>query len=146
MAESMYSKFKKYILFQEDFIFMTSLYFIFNEKNEVKRKKDNEIGFFMTYKKFKEYLLKLKKDASNSCGVVCPSIENCKGHAVLKLMQDYDDFLFDSVERQGEFYKEVIFVKEKSDDDLMFGYTIHPIGRVDLGWKSWSQRMSYLKI
>ena len=36
MAESKYSQFKKYILFQEDFLFITSLYFIFNEENEVK--------------------------------------------------------------------------------------------------------------
>ena len=141
----MYSKFKKYILFQEDFIFITSLYFIFNEENEVKNI-NNEIKFVMTYKKFKEYLIKLKKDAINSCGIVCPSIKNCKGHDVLKLMQDYDDFLFDSVERQGEFYKNVKFVKEKSDNDPMFGYVIYPMERVDLGWKSWSQRMSYLKI
>ena len=145
MAESMYSKFKKYILFQEDFIFITSLYFIFNEKNAVKNI-NNEIKFVMTYQKFKEYLIKLKKDASNSCGITCPSIKNCKGHDTLKLMQDYDDFLFDSVERPGLFYKSVKFVKEKSDNDPMFGYVIYPMQEVDLGWKTWSQRMSYLKI
>ena len=145
MAESMYSKFKKYILFQEDFIFITSLYFIFNEKNAVKNI-NNEVKFVMTYQKFKEYLIKLKKDASNSCGIVCPSIKNCVGHETLKLMQDYDDFLFDAVERQGLFYKSVKFVKEKSDDDPMFGYVIYPMQEIDLGWKSWSQRMSYLKI
>ena len=68
MAESMYSKFKKYILFHEDFIFITSLYFIFNEKNEVKNI-NNEVKFVMTYKTFKEYLIKLRKDASRSCGI-----------------------------------------------------------------------------
>ena len=145
MAELMYSKFKKYILFQEDFIFITSLYFIFNEKNAVKNIND-EIKFVMTYQKFKEYLIKLKKDASNSCGIVCPSVKNCKGHQTLKLMQDYDDFLYDSVERPGMFYKSVKFVKEKSDNDPMFGYVIYPMQEVDLGWKTWSQRMSYLKI
>ena len=145
MAESMYLKFKKYILFQEDLIFITTLYYIFNEKNEVKNV-NNEINFVMSYKQFKKYLLKLKEDASNSCGVVCPSTKNCLGHQVLKKMQDYDDFLFDSVEREGEFYKSVKFVKEKSDNDPMFGYVIYPMERVDLGWKSWSQRLSYLKI
>ena len=145
MAESMYSKFKKYILFQEDFIFITLLYFIFNEENAVKNI-NNEIKFVMTYQKFKEYLIKLKKDAFNSCGIVCPSIKNCKGHEALKLMQDYDDFLFDAVERPGLFYKSVQFVKEKSDNDPMFGYVIYPMQEIDIGWKTWSQRMSYLKI
>ena len=145
MAESMYSKFKKYILFQEDFIFITSLYFIFNEINAIKSI-NNEIKFVMTYQKFKEYLIKLKKDAANSCGIVCPSDENCLGHQTLKLMQDYDDFLFDAVERQGLFYKSVKFVKVKNDSDPMFGYMIFPMGEVDIGWKTWSQRMSYLKI
>ena len=145
MTESMYSKFKKYILFQEDFIFLTSLYFIFNEKNEVKNI-NNEVKFVMTYKTFKEYLIKLRKDASRSCGIVCQSSENCIGHKTLKLMQDYDDFLFDAVEREKEFYKSVKFVKEKNDDDPMFGYVIYPMDRVDLGWKTWSQRLSYLTI
>ena len=145
MAESMYSKFKKYILFQEDFFFITSLYFIFNEKNEIKSI-NNEPKFMMTYQKFKEYLIKLKKDAANSCGIVCRSDENCLGHQTLKLMQDYDDFMFDNVERRGLFYKSVKFVKVRSDDDPMFGYIICPIDEVDIGWKTWSQRMSYLKI
>ena len=140
----MYSQFKKFILFQEDFIFLTSLYFIFNEENAVKNK--NEIKFVLTYKKFKEYLNKLKKDAARSCGIVCRSINNCKGHEVLQLMQDYDDFLFDAVERKTVFYKSVKFVKEKSDNDPMLGYVIYPMEEVDLGWKTWSQRMSYLKI
>ena len=145
MAESMYSKFKKYILFQEDFIFLTSLYFIFNEKNEVKNIK-NEIKFVMSYQTFKEYLIKLRRDASRSCGIVCQSNKNCRGHQVLKMMQDYDDFLYDVVEREKEFYKNVKFVKEKTDNDPMFGYVIYPTDRVDLGWKTWSQRLSYLTI
>ena len=55
MAESKYSQFKKYILFQEDFLFITSLYFIFNEENEVKTI-NNELKFMMPYQKFKNYL------------------------------------------------------------------------------------------
>ena len=78
--------------------------------------------------------------------IVCRSSENCAGHKTLKLMQDYDDFLFDAVEREGLFYKSVKFVKEKNDDDPMFGYVIYPMNKIDLGWKTWSQRLSYLKI
>ena len=145
MAESMYSKFKKYILFQEDFIFITSLYFIFNEKNEVKSI-NNKLKFIMTYDEFKKCLNKLRKDASNSCGIVCRKDEKCLGHQTLDLMEKYDYFLFDEVERQGLFYKSVKFVKVKSDNDPMFGYIICPIDQIDIGWKTWSQRMLYLKI
>ena len=140
----MYSQFKKFVLFQEDFIFLTSLYFIFNEENAVKNI-NNEIKFVMSYEKFKKYLIKLRKDASKSCGIVCQSCKDCTGHQVLKLMQDYDDFLFDAVERQGLFYKSVKFIKQKSDNNPMLGYVIYPMQEVDLGWKTWSERMSYLK-
>ena len=149
MAESMYSTFKKYILFEEPFMFITSLYFIFNEENEIKSIDNNKIEFVMSYKKFKNYLNKLKKDASRSCGVVCTLDNNCSGHQVLKMMQDYDDFLFDSVERKADFYKSVKFVKlinNNNDNDPMFGFKIYPFDYVDLGWKTWSQRLSYLRI
>ena len=146
MAESMYSKFKKYILFQEDFIFITSLYFIFNEKNQVKTIDENKLKFMITYEKFKEYLIKLKKDAKKSCGVVCQCSEKCLGHQTLDIMEEYDNFLFDSVERCGLFYKYVKFIKVKNDTDPMFGYIIIPVDEIDIGWKTWSQRMSYLKI
>ena len=36
MAESKYSVFKKYVLFEEEFLFVMSLYEILNEKHEVK--------------------------------------------------------------------------------------------------------------
>lgn len=144
--ESFYSRCKKYVLFQEDFIFLTSLYFIFNEKNQVEKSADEQPNFIMTYKTFKEYLLKLKKDASRSCGVVCFSSENCNGHAVLELMQNYDDFLFESVEKGLFFYKYVKFVKKGNDNEPMLGYKIYPVDGVDLGWRTWSQRMSFLKI
>ena len=145
MAESMYSKFKKCILFQEDFLFITSLYFIFNEKN-AEEDQNGKIKFVMSYKTFKEYLIKLKNYARMSCGIVCRRDKLCKGHQVLQLMQDYDDFLFDSVDRCTMFYKNVEFIKEKSDNKPMFGYVIQPKDEVDIGWKTWSQRMSYLRI
>ena len=145
MAESKYSQFKKYILFQEDFLFITSLYFIFNEENKVNTIDNNELKFIMSYDKFKKYLRKLIQDAKNSCGVVCRRNEKCLGHQTLYEMQKYENFMIDSVERRCLFYKRVKFIKVKKDTDPMFGYIIVPIDEVDLGWKTWSQRLSYLK-
>ena len=145
MATSMYQAFKKYVLFQEHFMFKISLYFIFNEENSVKTV-NGEPRFVMTYEKFKKYLLKLRQYAKNSCGVVCQSNEQCLGHKTLELMQKHDDFIFDCVERRAIFYKHVKFIKRKSDDEAMFGFIIVPINEIDLGWKTWSERMRYLLI
>ena len=145
MATSMYQAFKNYVLFQEDFLFKISLYFIFNEENSVKTI-NGEPKFIITYEKFKKYLLKLRQCAKDSCGVVCQSNEQCLGHKTLELMQKYDDFIFDSVERQTVFYKHVKFIKRESDDAPMFGFIIVPINEIDLGWKTWSERMRYLLI
>ena len=143
MATSMYEAFKKYILFQEDFLFKISLYFIFNEENSIQTI-NGELKFVLTYEKFKKYLVKLRDYAKNSCGIVCQSNEQCLGHKTLDLMQRYDDFMFDSVERHAVFYKHVKFIKRKDDDDPMFGFIIVPINEIDLGWKTWSERMRYL--
>ena len=145
MAESRYDQFKKYLLFQQDFLFSVSLYFIFNEENAVKTV-NNEFKFILTYQKFKQYLVKLRKYAKNSCGIKCQNDEMCLGHQTLDLMEKYDDFIFDSVERRGLYYKHVKFVKVEDDNNPMLGFKIIPINEVDLSWKSWSQRMSYLVI
>lgn len=143
MADKRLSQFKKYILFQEDFLFITSLYFIFNEENLVKTIND-ELKFIMTYSKFKKYLIKLRKDAKDSCGVVCYKTENCQGHKTLNLMEKYQDFMVDSVQRRGLFYKHVKFIKIKDDTEPMCGFMLIPIDEVDIGWRSWSQRLSFL--
>ena len=145
MATSMYEAFKNYILFQEDFLFKISLYFIFNEENYVKTL-SGELKFVLTYEKFKKYLIKLRDYAKNSCGIVCQSNEQCLGHQTLELMQKYDDFMFDSVERRALYYKHVKFIKRKDDNNPMFGFILVPINEIDLGWKTWSERMSYLLI
>ena len=145
MSESIYSQFKKYKLFQEDFLFTISLYFILNEENVIKTSYNNYPKFMMTYEKFKEYLIKLRNYAKNSCGIVCQSNDMCLGHQTLDLMQKYDDFMFDSVERQSLYYKHVKFIKFKDDNETMFGYVLIASDEVDLGWKTWSQRMSYLR-
>ena len=145
MAESKYSQFKKYILFQEDFLFITSLYLIFNEENRVKTIDDDKFKFIISYDKFKKYLIKLRQDAQNSCGVVCHKSKICLGHQTLNEMEKYENFMIDSVERKGLYYKYVKFIKVKEDSDPMFGFMIIPIDKVDLGWKTWSQRLSYLK-
>ena len=111
MAESKYSQFKKYILFQEDFLFITSLYFIFNEENEVKTIDNNKLKFIMSYDKFKKYLRKLRQDAKDSCGIVCHKTEMCLGHQTLDLMEKYENFMIDSVERRCLYYKYVKFIK-----------------------------------
>ena len=145
MATSMFEAFKNYILFEEDFLFKISLYFIFNEENCVKTV-SGELKFVLTYEKCKKYLLKLRNYAKNSCGIVCQSDEQCLGHKTLDLMQRYDDFMFDSVERRAVFYKHVKFIKRKDDNDPMFGFILVPINEKDLGWDTWSKRMSYLLV
>ena len=145
MATSMYEAFKNYILFQEEFLFKISLYFIFNEENRIETI-DGKLKFVLTYEKFKKYLLKLRNYAKNSCGIVCQSNEQCLGHKTLEVMQKYDDFMFDSVERRALFYKHVKFIKVKEDNDPMFGFIPLPFDEIDLGWKTWSQRMNYLVI
>ena len=140
-----YETFKNYVLFHQDFVFKISLYFIFNEENFIKTSGDDP-KFMMTYEKFKKYLIKLRQYAKDSCGVVCQSDKKCSGHKTLELMQQYDDFIFDSVERCKCFYKYVKFIKTKSDGAAMFGFIPVPINEIDLGWHTWSQRMRYLLI
>ena len=142
MAESTYSKFKKYILFEEEFIFIVSLYMLLNEKHEVKN--SNGEKFIMSYQNFKKYLRKLRKMAANSCGIVCFKDEMCPGHQVLKIMNEYEDFIQDSVENKTLFYKNVKFEKVFDDSAPMFGFILKPLDEMDIGWKSWSQRLQYL--
>ena len=68
----------------------------------------------------------------------------CHGHQVLQIMNDYEDFIIDSVENKTLFYKYVVFEKIYDDNAPMLGFVLNPLDEVDLGWKSWSQRMSYL--
>ena len=60
-------------------------------------------------------------------------------------MEKYKSFITDSVQRRGLFYKNVKFVKTGKDNDIMFGYTLLPLDEIDIGWKTWSQRLRYLK-
>ena len=143
MAESKYSEFKKYILFKEEFIFIISLYLILNEKHEIKNH-DGKLKFLMSYDNFKQYLRTLRKAAKDSCGIVCHKDEMCQGHKVLDIMEKYENFMIDSVERRSLFYKNIKFEKLFDDSYPMFGFVLKPLDEVDLGWKSWSQRMSYL--
>ena len=144
-SSTIYDEFKNYVLFHEDFRFKVSLYFIFNEQNRVKTA-SGEVKFVLTYQAFKLLLNKLRNYAKNSCGVVCQSTKNCQGHEVLEMLQNYDDFMFDSVERRAVFYKHVKFIKRGEDDDPMMGFIAVPINQIDLGWDSWSKRMSYLLV
>ena len=142
MAESTYAKFKKYVLFEEIFVFKITLYFILNEKYEVSN--SGEKKFLIPYKDFKKNIRKLRKAAAESCGIVCYKSEMCDGHKTLELMNDYENFMLDSVENKTLFYKYVEVEKFFDDDAPMMGYRLKPKVEVDLGWKSWSQRISYL--
>ena len=86
----------------------------------------------------------MRKAAADSCGVVCYKDELCNGHKTLELMNDYENFMLDSVENKTLFYKYVEFEKFFDDNAFMMGYRLKPKIEVDIGWKSWSQRMSYL--
>ena len=141
---SIYDKFRNYTLFFEEFKFKISLYFIFNEQNYVKT--NGESKFVLSYQTFKLLLNKLRHYGNNSCGSVCQSTKNCQGHEVLELLQKYDDFMFDCVENRAIFYKHLKFIKTGKDTDPMMGYIIVPINPMDLGWDSWSKRMSYLLV
>ena len=143
-STSTYEAFKKYILFHKEFQFVVSFYFILNKENCVDITSD-EPTFLMTYQKFKKILIKLRQYAKDSCGVVCSSDEKCQGHKILEQMQQYDDFIFDSVDRRKCFYRNVKFIK-KNYDTKMFGYIIVPNYEIDLGWHTWSQRMRYLLV
>ena len=68
----------------------------------------------------------------------------CLGHQTLDVMEKYENFMLESVQRKGLYYKYVKFIKIKKDTDPMFGFMIIPIDEVDIGWKTWSQRLSYL--
>ena len=118
MAESKYDQFKKFILFEEIFVFSLSLYTILNEKHELK---SNNKKFIMSYHEFKNYLRKLRKAAANSCGIVCYKDKMCPGHEVLQIMNDYEDFMLDSVENKTLFYKYVVFEKLFDDSAPMLG-------------------------
>ena len=143
MTESKYSEFKKYILFAEDFLFIMSLYEILNEKHEVKNN-NGKMRFIMSYSDFKQYLRKLRQAAKDSCGIVCYKDEMCSGHKVLDIMEKYENFMMYSVEIKTLFYKYVVLEKLFDDTYPMFGFVLKPLDEVDLGWKTWSQRMSYL--
>ena len=143
MAESKYSEFMKYVLFERDFLFVFSLYGILNEKHEVKTS-NGKLKFIMRYNEFKQYLRKIRELAKDSCGIVCYKSEMCSGHKVLDIMEKYENFMIDCVERRALFYKYVVFEKVNKDTDPMFGFVIKPLDEVDLGWKTWSQRISYL--
>ena len=140
MPETKYDQFKKFILFEEVCVFIVSLYSILNEESEIKESNN----FLMTYQNFKKCLRVLRKKASQSCGIVCYKDNACQGHKILQMMNDYEEFIEDCVENKSLFYKYVLFEKTFDDSAPMLGYIIKPKCEVDLGWKSWSQRMSYL--
>ena len=120
-----YAQFEQYVLFFEDFCFITSLYEFLNEKNEVKNSLFNgHIEFEFSYSYFKNnFLRKLEFYAKNSCGVVCQSDNECDGHKTLKYLQRYEQFMIHMVEEEKIFYKNMYVVKDgknRGHDGLYF--------------------------
>ena len=141
-----YAQFEQYVLFFEDFCFITSLYEFLNEKNEVKNSLFNgHIEFEFSYSYFKnKFLRKLEFYAKNSCGVVCQSDNECDGHKTLNYLKRYEEFMVHMVEDEKIFYKNMYVVKDGKNTDAMMGYIFIPKDVVNLKDKSWSQRMAFL--
>ena len=142
-----YEQFKKYQLFIEDFVFITTLYQFLNEKFELKELFNDHLQFEISYSYFRKYFLrKLEKYAAASCGVVCPRDEEieCDGHRALKYLQRYEEFMLYNVEERNIFYKNISIIKHGKNTDPLMGYIFIPKDMVDLRGKSWSQRLSYL--
>ena len=141
-----YDQFKKFTLFQEDFVFIVSLYQYLNEKFELKDFFDGHLQFEMPYSNFRiNFLRKLENYAENSCGVVCYSNNNeCDGHRTLKYLQKYEEFMLHNVEERNVFYKNISIIKQGKNTDPLMGYIFISKDMVDLRGKSWSQRLSYL--
>ena len=141
-----YNQFKKFYLFLEEFVFITSLYEYLNEKNELKEDFNGHLQFEMSYSNFrKNFLRKLENYAANSCSVVCKSDTNqCDGHRALTYLQKYEEFMIYNVEERDIFYKNISIIKNGKNTDPMMGYIFIPKDMVDLKGKSWSQRLSYL--
>ena len=139
-----YFQIKKYLLFFEEFIFETSLYFILNEKFEKKELFNDNLQFEMTFSQFKTILRFLEKNAADSCGVVCYSDNECDGHPCLNYLRQYDNFMTESVENREIFYRNIEIIKNSKNTDPMMGYIFLPKDVVNLKRRSWSQRLSYL--
>ena len=137
---------KKFTLFIEEFVFISSLYEFLNEKIELKDFFNGHLQFEMTYSNFRRnFLRKLEHYAKNSCGVTCYCTDNeCDGHRALKYLQKYEDFMIYNVEERGIFYKNISIIKEGKNTDPLMGYIFIPKDMVDLREKSWSQRLAYL--
>ena len=140
-----FEQFKKFYLFHEEFIFITSLYEFLNEKNELPLKFNGHLQFKFSYSDFKNnFLRKLEFYATNSCGVKCFSDNECDGHRTLTYLQRYKQFMIHMVENEKIFYRNICVLKDGKNTDPMMGYIFIPQDMMDLKDKSWSQRLAML--
>ena len=141
-----YSQFKEFILFFEEFYFISSLYEFLNESNEVRGSLFNgQIEFKMRYSDFKnKFLRKLRYYAKNSCGVVCQSDNMCDGHRTLEYLEQYDAMMTTTVVNEKVFYKNISIFKDGKNTDPVMGYVFVPMDRISLEGKTWSQRVAFL--
>ena len=141
-----YQQFKKFQLFIEEFVFISTLYEFLNEKNELPNLFNEHLQFEISYSYFKKnFVRKLEHYAANSCGVVCYKSDNpCDGHRTLTYLQKYEEFMLYNVEERNVFYKNISIIKNGKNTDPMMGYIFIPKDMVDLRGKSWSKRLVYL--
>ena len=138
-------QFKKFILFFEEFNFISTLYEFLNEKNKLEFDFNNYPQFKISYTEFKvNFLRKLENYARNSCGIVCQSDNSCDGHRALTYLQRYEQFMIHMVEEEKIFYKNILIMKDGKNTDPLMGYIFIPTDMVDLKDKSWSQRLAML--
>ena len=140
-----YQQLKKFYLFVEEFVFITSLYEYLNEKCELPNLFNGHIQFEMSYSNFrKNFLRKLEHYAANSCGVVCKRSNECDGYRTLKYLQKYEEFMIYNIEERNVFYRNISIIKNGKNTDPLIGYIFIPKDMVDLKGKSWSQRLACL--
>ena len=141
-----YAQIKKFYLFVEDFIFITTLYEYLNEKFQLEELFNDHLQFEMSYSNFRKiFLRKLEDYAANSCGVNCKKDTNeCDGHRTLKYLQKYEEFMIYNVEERNIFYRNISIIKHGKNTDPLMGYIFIPKDMVDLRGKTWSQKLRYL--
>ena len=140
-----YAQFKKFVLFVEEFNFISTLYEFLNQKNEQSLEFNGYLQFKISYSEFRiNFLRKLENYARNSCGIVCSSDNWCDGHHALNYLQKYEQFMLHMVEEENFFYRNILIMKDGTNTDPLMGYIFIPVDIVDLKNKSWSQRVGML--
>lgn len=100
------------------------------------------------YEMFVSTFLKRRKEyiqlVDELLGVVCKSDEPCLAHRIKTFLDDYFNYLKDSLLESGEFPTKLLFKKEKSQKHGIDGWYPHWVWKKNLSHKSYSQKLVYL--